>query len=68
MTDRTEHLTVILEKKMRVDDAEFLMNAILAIRGVLSVEIGVAAPGYAEEVRYKANTREKLLDFMRENL
>jgi hypothetical protein len=37
MTDRFHTLTVVLEKDIREDDAVFLMNAIRAMRGVVSV-------------------------------
>lgn len=37
MTDRFNALTVVLEKDMRDDDSEMLLNAIRQLRGVLSV-------------------------------
>lgn len=37
MTDRINQLTVILERDMRDDDVEGLMQAILLLRGVLNV-------------------------------
>ncbi len=37
MTDRFNTLTVALEKDMRTDDAEGLLNAISRLRGVLFV-------------------------------
>lgn len=42
MTDRYNALTVILEKDIRDDDAEALLNAIRQLRGVLSVSGNVA--------------------------
>jgi len=38
MTDRIHSLTVVLEKDMRDDDCESIINAINMIRGVLSVK------------------------------
>jgi hypothetical protein len=37
MTDRFHSLTVVLEKDMRSDDAQGLMDAIQRMRGVVSV-------------------------------
>lgn len=38
MTDRYNTLTVVLERDIRDDDAEKLLNAIHQLRGVLSVK------------------------------
>ena len=38
MTNRYHSLTVVLEKDIREDDAEYLLNAIKMIKGVLSVD------------------------------
>lgn len=38
MTDRFHSLTVVLDKDIREDDAEGLIDAIKHMRGVLSVE------------------------------
>jgi len=37
MTDRYHSITVVLERDIRDDDAECILNAIKMIRGVLSV-------------------------------
>lgn len=42
MTDRFHSLTVVLEKDIRSDDAESLMQAIKHMRGVISVSGNVA--------------------------
>lgn len=42
MTDRINGLYVILEKDIREDDVEDLVNAIRLLRGVLKVETHVA--------------------------
>ena len=40
MTDRIQHLTVLLEHDIRDDDAEDLGNAIAQLRGVSLVQMG----------------------------
>lgn len=42
MTDRIHSITVTLEKDMRVDDAEALLNAIAMMKGVIKVNGNVA--------------------------
>jgi hypothetical protein len=42
MSDRYNYLTVALEKDIRDDDAEALINAIMCLRGVLKVKPNVA--------------------------
>ena len=50
MTDRFNALTVALEKDIRIDDAEGIMNAIRQLRGVISVSGNVAdATSWAAE-------------------
>lgn len=44
MSDRTIHLTVVLDKETRVDDAEPILAAISMIRGVVSVTANVTNP------------------------
>lgn len=44
MTDRYNHITVVLEKEMREDDAETVLKAISMIKGVLIVTPNVANP------------------------
>jgi hypothetical protein len=44
MTDRYNALTVALERDIRDDDAETLIQAIQMLRGVLTVEGNVADP------------------------
>ena len=41
MTDRTISFLVTLDKEYREDDAEFIINAIKMIKGVLAVDINV---------------------------
>lgn len=65
MTDRYNSLTVVLEKDMREDDAEDLITAVRMIKGVLSVECGIANPGdYIAEKRVKTELLIKLMDIL----
>lgn len=41
MTDRTISFLVTLDKDYRTDDAEFIINAIKMIKGVLNVECNI---------------------------
>ena len=41
MTDRVNHLTVVLHEPTRDDDVECIVDAIRMIRGVLSVKANV---------------------------
>ena len=67
MTDRYNALTVILEKDIREDDAEALLNAIRQLRGVLSVTGNVAnLDNHIIEKRVKIELIKKLLDMLRE--
>ena len=43
MSDRVHSITVVLEKDIRSDDAEWVINAIKMIRGVLSVTPSVSS-------------------------
>ncbi len=63
MTDRINALTVVLEDNVRADDAEFIINAIRAIRRVVAVEPHVADIG--DEVarqQVKSEIRDKILE------
>lgn len=40
MTDRTRHLTVVLDEDMRVDDVEYVVDAIQMIKCVDKVVVG----------------------------
>jgi len=42
MSDRLNSLTVVLEKEMKTEDAELIINAIKMIRGVANIIPGVA--------------------------
>lgn len=42
MTDRVDAFTIVLDKDVREDDVEFILNAIRMIKGVMSVEPHIA--------------------------
>jgi hypothetical protein len=62
MTDRVHSLTVILEKDIRVDDIEPLIQAIQQFRGVLEVTTKVATgDSMMAEWRARHDLGQKLL-------
>jgi hypothetical protein len=61
MTDRYNYLTVALEKNIRADDAQPLINAIAMLRGVLQVEPNIAdSEAWLAEVRVRQEFTDKL--------
>lgn len=68
MTTRFHSFTVALEKDIREDDAESLINAISMMKGVLSV-VGneTGSDSCIAEMRAKAKFRQALYD-LAENL
>jgi len=61
MTDRYNYLTVVLERNLRDDDAEGLINAIKMLRGVLEVKPNIAnAADFLAETRARQDIGEKL--------
>jgi len=69
MTDRVHSLTVVLEKDIRVDDVEPLIQAIAQMRGVLTVSGIVSnADSWMAERRARSMLTRKLFDVLREEL
>lgn len=67
MTDRYNALTVVLDRDIREDDAEMLINAIRMLRGVLTVDPHVADIGdHVAAARVKRDLTEKLYTVMKE--
>ena len=65
MTDRFNALTVVLEKDIRDDDAQAIMNAITMLRGVLSVSGNVAdLNSHIASERAKGELGQKLIDMV----
>jgi hypothetical protein len=62
MTDRYYALTVVLEKDIRDDDAEPILNAIMMIKGVRSVEGNISTPEtWMAEERARMELGKRLL-------
>ena len=67
MTDRIQGLTVALDRDVRDDDVEAIVNAILMVKGVLHVKKSVVNVGdYTARVRAVADIEGKLLTALRE--
>jgi len=65
MTDRFHSLTVVLERDIREDDAEMLLNALRMLRGVISVEGNIVdVDGYVAEERVRYELRDKLMSVL----
>jgi len=61
MTDRYDYLTVALDRDIREDDAEALIQAIAMLRGVLRVEPHVVdGTGWTAKERALAEIRERI--------
>ena len=69
MTDRVKGFTVILEEDIRIDDVTGIEQSIGMIKGVLDVT-PVISDGREEitVLRIKTQIRDKLYDFIVENL
>ena len=65
MTDRIHSLTVVLEKDIREDDCQPLIDAIKQLRGVLTVDKHVAnMDTYVAEQRVRLEFGQKLIDMV----
>lgn len=66
MTDRLNALTVVLDRDIRDDDAQPLIDAILQLRGVLSVEGNVSNTGsHIAQSRAEQAIRERLWEALK---
>lgn len=66
MTDRLNGLTVTLEPNMREDDAQCIIDAILLLKGVVSVTTHVADPMHHFAVQQaKAEMQRKIWDIVK---
>ena len=62
MTDRINAITVVLEKDMRVDDAESLLLAIKQFKGVIRAEGNVAdSNDYVAQSRARSELGQKII-------
>ncbi len=67
MTDRYNALTVVLDRDIREDDAEHLINAIRMLRGVLSVNPNVSdLQDHVAIMRVKRELTQKLYDALKD--
>jgi len=67
MTDRINGVFVTLETDIRIDDAEYLLNAIRMIRGVIDVTPNVSHPeSHMAKVTAKMELEKKILKVLRE--
>jgi hypothetical protein len=67
MTDRYNALTVVLDRDIREDDAELLVNAIRMLRGVLSVNPNVSdLQDHVATMRVKCELTQKLYDVLKD--
>ena len=65
MTDRLNALTVSLDRDIREDDAEVIINAIKAIRGVNGVTGNIVDPdSFVAQLRANSLVKEKLFALM----
>lgn len=69
MTDRVKGFTVTLEKDIRIDDVQIVLNALKMIKYVAHVEPSITtSEDHFAEQRLRFELREKFYDFMKENL
>ena len=65
MTDRIKSLTVVLEKDIREDDCEGIVDAIKMIRGVLKVDSEVADyEHHAAKVQARCELQNELIEIL----
>lgn len=61
MTDRVKGFYVALEKDIKTDDFETIKNAVMALRGVMSVEVSVDdSDDWMNRERVKFELRQEL--------
>ncbi len=69
MSDRVKGFIITLEKDVRLDDVELLMQTIRYMRGVANVEPSlVDSSDWINQKRVKTELREKMYKFIEENL
>jgi len=67
MSDRYNYLIVVLEKDLKDEDAQPLLEAIKCLRGVLSVTPNISdSDAWAAEERVRRELTEKLWRVLRE--
>ena len=67
MTDRIKGFTVALDNDIRIDDVEFIMNAIKMVKGVNNVEPLVSdSSDFIARSRYKSEVQTKIFKMLDE--
>jgi len=67
MTDRIHSITVVLEKDIRSENAEVIINAITMIKGVLTATPHIVDPvAYMTKARVKSDLLHKIIDLFHE--
>jgi hypothetical protein len=68
MSDRTNTITIVLDKTYRVDDTDAILNAVRMIKGVASADCNVAdAIEYMAETRARIEIEQKLWDALKKD-
>lgn len=63
MTDRVKGFTVTLEKDIRIDDVQCIIDAISMIKGVIHVEPSVTThEDHMARMRVKIEMKKKIID------
>lgn len=66
MTDRVSALIVTLERDIRIDDVEVLVDAIKMLRGVMTVETHISnIEQHIAEERVRREFRQKLYEALK---
>lgn len=65
MTNKTRHLTVILDGAYKEDDIEHVINAIEMIKGVYKVKINFCSEQYITVEEAKRQLRDKIWELLK---
>ena len=68
MTDRINGVFVTLEDDIRIDDAEYLLNALRMVKGVIDVSPNVSdSMNHVAKIRAKTELTNAMLDALRDH-
>lgn len=69
MSDRVKGFLVTLEKDVRLDDVDLLMQTIRYMRGVANLEPSIVnSDDFINQQRIKTDLRQKMYQFINDNL
>lgn len=69
MSDRVNSITIVLEKDIRDDDAQPLIDAIKQFKGVVSVSPNITNPDtHVALMRERARINEKLIEIIKNGI